>query len=415
MKKSRMLGMALTVGMLAAMQMPVYADDNVQLTYWYWADTPEQSELMQSIVKEYNDTNTMNVTVNAEENAWNGGAYVEDMYVAVAGGGGPDISTFRASGASMYNNGGYLLDLTDYVNGWEDKDTIPETYWNLISQSTATDGKYFLMPWTCETLYVYYRPSIFEQAGIEVPTTYEEFMDAIEKCTMDTDGDGKTDIYGLALRGSGGQETWYYFINALGGSFDDLTSAESVAGMEAYKSIYANGWAPETATTDAYSEIMANFKSGAAAMVVHHIGSSVDMVNTFGDDVAAFTLPASESGNQWDALTDTEIAIMSSTEYPDECFDFAKFMTTGKGQEMWFEGTNKSNLNSKIAETDAFKNNKFLGVTLEGVDHAGSFPFTPYCSEFISTSWLQITQQVLLDQISVEDGMQEYKDALFGK
>ena len=314
MKKSRMLGMALTVGMLAAMQVPVYADDNVQLTYWYWADTPEQSELMQSIVKEYNDTNTMNVTVNAEENAWNGGAYVEDMYVAVAGGGGPDISTFRASGASMYNNGGYLLDLTDYVNGWEDKDTIPETYWNLISQSTATDGKYFLMPWTCETLYVYYRPSIFEQAGIEVPTTYEEFMDAIEKCTMDTDGDGKTDIYGLALRGSGGQETWYYFINALGGSFDDLTSAESVAVMEAYKSIYANGWAPETATTDAYSEIMANFKSGAAAMVVHHIGSSVDMVNTFGDDVAAFTLPASESGNQWDALTDTEIAIMSSTE-----------------------------------------------------------------------------------------------------
>ena len=315
----------------------------------------------------------------------------------------------------MYNNGGYLLDLTDYVNGWEDKDTIPETYWNLISQSTATDGKYFLMPWTCETLYVYYRPSIFEQAGIEVPTTYEEFMDAIEKCTMDTDGDGKTDIYGLALRGSGGQETWYYFINALGGSFDDLTSAESVAGMEAYKSIYANGWAPETATTDAYSEIMANFKSGAAAMVVHHIGSSVDMVNTFGDDVAAFTLPASESGNQWDALTDTEIAIMSSTEHPDECFDFTKFMTTGKGQEMWFEGTNKSNLNSKIAETDAFKSNKFLEVTLEGVDHAGSFPFTPYCSEFISTSWLQITQQILLDQISVEDGMQEYKDALFGK
>ena len=165
MKKSRIFGMALTFGILAATQMNAYADDNVQLTYWYWADTPEQSELMQSIVKEYNDTNTMNVTVNAEENAWNGGAYVEDMYVAVAGGGGPDISTFRASGASMYNNGGYLLDLTDYVNGWEDKDTIPETYWNLISESTATEGKYYLMPWTCETLYVYYRQWI--QMGME--------------------------------------------------------------------------------------------------------------------------------------------------------------------------------------------------------------------------------------------------------
>ena len=160
MKKSRVLGLMITMGMMAAMQTSACAADDVQLTYWYWADTPEQSELMQSIVKEYNETNTMNVTVNAEENAWNGGAYVEDMYVAVAGGGGPDISTFRASGASMYNNGGYLLNLTDYVNDWEDKDAIPETYWNLISESTATDGEYYLMPWTCETLYVYYRPHL---------------------------------------------------------------------------------------------------------------------------------------------------------------------------------------------------------------------------------------------------------------
>ena len=69
------------------------------------------------------------------------------------------------------------------------------------------------MPWNIQVLYVYYRPSYFEQAGIEVPTTYEEFLDAIKKCTMDTDGDGQTDVYGFGMRGStGGQEPWGSFI-----------------------------------------------------------------------------------------------------------------------------------------------------------------------------------------------------------
>lgn len=387
----------------------------IELTYWYWADTTEQSDLMKSIVAEYNATNTMNVTVHAEENAWNGGAYVEDMYVAVAGGGGPDISTFRISGASMFHNGGYLYNCTDLVNGWEDKGALADSIWESISESTGTPGEYYSVPWTYETLYVYYRPSMFEELNIKVPETYEEFMTAIEKCTQDTDGDGKTDVYGLSLRGPGGQEPWYYWLYANGATFDDLTSEAAVKGMEAYKSIYTNGWAPETAPTDAYSEIMANFKSGRAAMVIHHVGSSVDMTDTFGEDVAAFTLPASEAGNGWDALCDTELVIMSSTKHPEAAFDFAKFMATGKGQEMWFEGTRKCNLNEKISAREDFQNNQFLKTSLEGLDHAGMFPFTPHCSEFISTTWASITQRILLDQLSVEDGMQEYKTALYGE
>ena len=391
------------------------ASEPVSLTFWYWADTTEQSELMQSIVAEYNATNGKNITVTAEENAWNGGAYVQDMYVAVAGGGGPDISTFRFSGASMYYNGGYLYNLTDYVNNWADKSTISDSIWNAISASTATEGEYYCMPWTYETLYVYYRPSMFAALGIEVPQTYEEFMAAIQKCTQDTNGDGVTDVYGLALRGPGGQESWYYFLNANGATFDDLTSPEAIKGMEAFKSIYTNGWAPSTAPTDGYSEIMAEFKSGKAAMVIHHIGSHKDMIATFGDDVAAFTLPKSEAGYQWDAMTDTDLIVLSSTKNPDACFDFAKFMSTGKGQEMWFEGTGKSDMNTSITSRDDFKNNPFLQVCLEGMDHAGTFPFTPYASEFISTTWAQTTQQILLGQISVEDGMATYQKALFGE
>lgn len=73
-----------------------------------------------------------------------------------------------------------------------------------MKQAGGSDSIY-VMPWNIQVLYVYYRPSIFEAAGVEVPKTYEEFLTAIEKCTMDTDGDGKTDVYGFGMRGRQGR------------------------------------------------------------------------------------------------------------------------------------------------------------------------------------------------------------------
>ena len=82
---------------------------------------------------------------------------------------------------------------------------------------------------------------------------------------------------------------------------------------------------------------------------------------------------------------------------------------------MWFEGTGKSDMNTTITAREDFQSNPFLQVCLEGMDHAGTFPFTPYASEFISTTWAQTTQQILLGEVSVEDGMQIYQKALFGE
>ena len=61
------------------------------------------------------------------------------------------------------------------------------------------NGQLNVMPWTLEPLYVYYRPSYFEKAGVSVPETFDQWLECIEKCTMDTDGDGQTDVYGYCL------------------------------------------------------------------------------------------------------------------------------------------------------------------------------------------------------------------------
>ena len=178
----------------------------VELMFWYWADNTEQSDLIQGIVEDFNRDNGRGITVKAEEYPWNGGGFSEDTFTAVMGGGGPDVSTFKLSAGKMYAANQLLADMSSYVENWDKAGQISDSVWDIM-RPTPVNGQLNVMPWTLEPLYVYYRPSYFEKAGVSVPETFDQWLECIEKCTMDTDGDGQTDVYGYGLRGAnGGQE-----------------------------------------------------------------------------------------------------------------------------------------------------------------------------------------------------------------
>jgi multiple sugar transport system substrate-binding protein len=63
------------------------------------------------------------------------------------------------------------------------------------------DGELMCLPQNASSLAVYYNRTLFEDAGFVEPPedwTWEQFVDVAELLTQDTDGDGATDIYGLA-------------------------------------------------------------------------------------------------------------------------------------------------------------------------------------------------------------------------
>lgn len=96
------------------------------------------------------------------------------------------------------------LILRDYIQPLDDvaeeikPKCIPgmERYWE-----TATwDGHIYAVPCTLAILNFFYRTDIFEMVGIEgPPTTWEEVKEYAEKTTLDLDGDGIIDIYGLVF------------------------------------------------------------------------------------------------------------------------------------------------------------------------------------------------------------------------
>jgi multiple sugar transport system substrate-binding protein len=328
------------------------------------------------------------------------------------GGGAPDVATFKLSATPMFVNNNLLADLTDLVDGWEDKDDISDNLYDVMKSAGGSDDAMYVMPWNIQVLYVYYRPSIFEEAGItEVPTTYEEFLEDIKKCTMDTDGDGKTDVYGFGMRGSsGGQEPWGSFIYAEGGSFDDLTSAESVQGMQDFIDLYTNGYVPESAPSDGFQETVANFKSGLTAMFIHHIGSSQGMVEELGDDVDAFIFPAGKG--QWTSMGDTETVMFDSCENKEAAFEWMKYLAAYEGQEMWCEGTGQVPVSNRVQQGDYFQNDKFMKVSFDGIDVAGTVPFLDTTTEWIS-NWPATIQLGLTGQATAEEVMETLQNDLY--
>ena len=398
--------------MLCASMVSFASAEEVTIKYWFWADNDAYAATMQEMIADFNATNGKGITVVGEQYPWDGGGYSNNLLTAAIGGGGPDVASFKLTATPSFVGNDLLEPLDSYIDAWADKDQIESSLYDVMRSAGGSESIY-VMPWNTQVLYVYYRPSMFEAAGVTVPTTYEEFLEACKKCTRDTDGDGKTDVYGFGMRGSsGGQEPWGSFIYAAGGSFEHLDSPEAIQGMQDYIDLYTNGYAPETAPNDGFSQVIDNFKSGLTAMTIHHIGSSAQMMELFGDDVAAFTFPAGKG--QWTSMGDTENVMFASCQNKEAAFEWLAYLATGKGQETWCTVTGNVPVAASVKALDAFQSNPFMKVSIEGAPVAGILPVLDTTTEWIS-NWPSVIQQALLGDITAEECMQQLQASLWAE
>ena len=384
--------------------------EEATIKYWFWADNDAYAQTMQDMIADFNATNGKGITVVGEQIPWDGGGYSNNLLTAAIGGGGPDVASFKLTATPSFVGNDLLEPLDSYLANWDKKGEISDSLYEVMRTAGGEDSIY-VMPWNTQVLYVYYRPSMFEAAGVSVPKPYEEFLDICAKLTRDTDGDGKTDVYGFGMRGSnGGQEPWGSFIYAAGGSFEHLDSPESIQGMKDYISLFTNGYVPETAPNDGFAQVIDGFKSGLTAMTIHHIGSSAQMMELFGDDVAAFVFPKGEG--QWTSMGDTETVMFASCKDKEGAFEWMKYLAAGKGQETWCTVTGNVPVAASVQALPAFQENPFMQVSIEGQPVAGILPVLDTTTEWIS-NWPSMIQQALMGDITAEDCMKQLQAALW--
>ncbi|MCB9420238.1 MAG: sugar ABC transporter substrate-binding protein [Ardenticatenaceae bacterium] len=174
-----------------------------------------------------------------------------------AGQGEYDVVAWVVFNKTDYVSKGYLADLSQFftmanlVDPTYDPDDIVPAYINSGSiaggrrgyLSGAGQGLYGV-PYGAEASIMAYRADIFEEYGLEVPTTYDEMFDVAEFITENV-----PDMYGMTSRGqTGGNAThaWLLHASPYGADiFDDfwtvtLDTPQALAATEALKRIVEN-------------------------------------------------------------------------------------------------------------------------------------------------------------------------------
>ena len=234
-----------------------------------------------------------NVTVEREQVPYD--VYWEKLEVAVAGGNPPDIAAFAPGNLGKFIAGGALLPLDDMI----DIDDVMANFGSLQTESipaAAPDGKTYALGFDSGFYLPMYRPSVFQEAGIEeYAKTPDEFVEMVKKLTSG-------DRYGYAFMVQPGNYTealydYDIWVIGLGGHWGDdagmptLDSPEVIEAMTYLKEIVDAGAIPLDTDKGTYREM---FGTGAVGTLIDGMwmyGLSVEWDPTAADDFMTAPLP----------------------------------------------------------------------------------------------------------------------------
>lgn len=146
------------------------AAESADIRVWLnGTDTPQEArDWLKTTFEEQNPGSTLTI----EEQQWEG--LVERLTTALSSESEtPDVVEVGNTQAATFTTVGAFSDLSDELADLGGDDLLA----GFVEAGTA-DGKTYAVPYYAGSKYVFYRKDLFEKAGIDVPTTLDEFVQA---------------------------------------------------------------------------------------------------------------------------------------------------------------------------------------------------------------------------------------------
>jgi len=238
----------------------------IELVYWHHEAPSHRVAAHQKVCDLfYKETG---IKVRQEVVLW-GEAWTKTL-AAIRAGTTPDFElSIPDLTLAAYLAGG-LVPVDDIVKRIDEKYRIFEN----VKMTEYWEGHYWGVPvWEMVWTWIY-RPSYYEKyiGTKEPPKTWDDVIEYAKKLTVDVDGDGKIDIYGMGLTGAKNlctQEYVWNIMTTFGASvFDDegnvvFYSPETVEAMRYYKQLWE--YVPPGAMEWSWGEIELALAAGTVA------------------------------------------------------------------------------------------------------------------------------------------------------
>ncbi len=324
------------------------------ITYWS-SPNPQEFALAKELVDEWN---AKGHEVQVKLQALPAGQSSEEVLLsAMVAGTTPDICSNIWPGITNdFIRAKGLLALDSFVDYDQVMgERVPE---DILESVKAKDGHTYQVPWKTNPIMVQYNTKMFRDAGvIEFPRTYTEFLNAASKITKDIDGDGRIDQW-MGFRDI--RPIWwqryydYYtsYINASGGKtfFDkgELAIDEEASNkvFKFYQQIYEGGYFPQSTLQGnafLYSKIGVEFTGPwNISFLEKNAPESLEY------DYAPLPVPDDYDGEVYTYGDHKNIAIFSNTKYPQESWDFVKFLISKEADYRLLEFASQIPIRKKL-------------------------------------------------------------------
>jgi multiple sugar transport system substrate-binding protein len=301
------------------------------INVWHTETNPLSRKAVANIVDRFEKLHP-DIKVEAEALAW--GDLEGKIMAALAAGSPPELSHGQPITCAALQAKGLLLPLDDVV-----KHIGEDNIWDQIKKVGKYGDHYFGLVHAAGTSLLIYRKDLAEKRGLKNPKTWKDLLHNAKELTIDTNKDGKTDIYGLTIPGDN------LFINILLGEltkanggilFDDknrpqFTSKcmiEILEFLEELTKYLPPGWEGH-----GYRETFANMYGAKAAMMYQGYGRGASLIEQYApkhmtntDYFDVWIKPHGPSGTKPAAQVDEEPWMMfKGCKHPKEAIEFLKF------------------------------------------------------------------------------------------
>ena len=351
-----------------------------KITFWHGINPPENRDIFQTLVSKFNQENP-DIKVEALY-IGQPDAQLPKIFASVVSDQPPDILWFVAQITGKLDQLGALLPLENWLNN----STIKSEINPAMFDSMKLNEHILSVPFATNNAAVFYRPSLFNQAGINsTPHNWSELRATAKQLTQDTNNDDRLDQHGIFLslgKGEWTVFTWLPFIYSAGGDLlqgekPNLVNKGAIAALQLGADLVKDGVAILSPPERGYE--IDNFVAGKAAMQITGPWTLAQLKAT-DIDYDVFPIPVAEKPAA--VIGGENLFVFKTTPKREQAsLRFLEYVLSEEFQTTWALETGYLPVNLKSQQSKEYQKfvaeNPVVKVFLEQMQWARSRPIIP--------------------------------------
>ncbi len=327
----------------------------VTLTLWH-AYSSTTGKAFEALVADFNATHP-NITI---EPSYGGDLWTmrDKLLTAIAGNAAPDVCQIDQFWCAELADAKSIVKMADLVA--QDPDYNAADLYDKALETGTYKGELWTMPFSFSNIVLYYNKALFKEAGLDPekpPTTWDELVEYGKKLTVDKNGDGTPDQWGLSFVLKADQGGVYYWLASLwqaGGVLfnDDFTKSRfnEQPGVEALQYwidlVHKHKIVP-LAPPDA------GFQNGLIAMTWASTSSLTRYIGMLKENLGVAFMPKGKE--MATGVGGANLAIMANAKDKEAAYEFVQWMTSAETNLKWSTTTGYNPLRKSVVESAAYK------------------------------------------------------------